>query len=273
MTKYYFLVAVLGFCPLNAARGDLNQYMLRTTEWLVDHSQVICVVEFEGEDSDSVARVLRTIKGNAEAVQWPLKRMDHDGYPYFGPPPHGLVRLLFIGENNELWQSVQLGRSPLESPTLSEAFYGVGQYGQVYLTESSLVDAIGAQLRAARSRPVTRRRTSTHFERSGIEAPQSFPFENGGETFVLIVDFNERRRDYFLTQLTEGDCAERVHAIKELSQLHDTQAMTAIRAATAATDVEPSHAFSWSDRSVHSQADEVVRAAARDALTRLQRAP
>jgi hypothetical protein len=192
-----------------------------------------------------------------------------DGYFYFGPPARGTVRLLFIGENQVLWQAVDLGRHPIDAPTLHDVFYGADQYGQVHLTESSLMDTIRAHMAAQPSSAVTRRKTSTHFDRSGIVAPPHFPFENGGETFVLVVDFTERRRDYYVAQLENGDCAERVHAINELSQLEDPKANAAIEAATRASGVEPSHAFSWSDRRVHAQADEVVRAAARNALKRL----
>ncbi len=267
------LLVSLCLLPLSSVYADLNQYMVRTTEWLVDHSTTICIADFSDKEADSTPKVLHTIKGDSKTLAWPLKKADFDGFHYFGPPASGTVRLLFIGENHELWQAVDLGRHPIDSPTLHNVFYGVNQYGEVHLTESSLMHAIRTHMAAEPAKPVKRRKASTHFGRSGIEAPRSFPFENGGETFVLVVDFNTRRRDYNVALLQTGDCDERVHAIKELSQLEDTKATSAIRAATRASGVEQSHVFKWSDRRVHSQADIVVQTAARDAMKRIERAP
>lgn len=273
MTTRLLLLLLLCLCSLRAAHGDLNQYMVRTTEWLVDHSRVICMAQFDEEESISSGKVLTAIKGDASTVKWPLKEPHFDGYYYYGPPARGTVRLLFIGDNQELWQAVEIGRYPINSPTLHDVFYGVDQYGKVHLTESSLIGSIRAHMNARPTNAVTRRKTSPHFGRSGIEAPPDFPFENGGETFVLVVDFTEQRRDYYLEQLKDGDCAERLHAIRELSQLDDPKAFAAIEAATRASGVEPSYSFHWSGRRVHVQTDELVRAAASEALKRLNRGP
>lgn len=272
MTARYLLILMLCLCSPGTAHGDLNQYMVRTTEWLVDHSSVICVAEFDDEKPNSIRKVLTTIKGDATALNRTPKKPSFDGYPYFAPPAGGAVRLLFIGENQELWQAVTLRRYPTERPTLHDVFYGVDQYGQIHLTESSLMDAIRAHMAAKPSKSVTRRKSSPHFGRSGIEAPPYFPFESGGETFVLVVDFTERRRDFYLSQLKSGDCAERLHAIRELSQLEDTMAHAAIEAATRASGVSPSHMLQWSYRGVPHQSDrpdDMVRNAARDALKRI----
>ena len=67
------------------------------------------------------------------------------------------------------------------------------------------------------------------------------------------------------------DSNERVHAIRELSQLEDTKAIDAVEAATRASGVKPSHVFKWSDRRVHSQADIVVQTAAQNATKRIER--
>jgi len=253
--------------------ADLNQYMIRTTEWLVDHSSVICLVEYSNDPSVASPKLLRTLKGTPEEIEWPLKKADFDGYFYYGPPARGAVRLLFVGGENELLQAVDLGRSQIESPRLHDVFYGVDRYGNLHLTESSLIDGIRDRLNALPSPPVARRRDSTHFDRSGIEAPASFPFECGDETFVLVVDFTVARRDHYLAELQSGDCPERLHAIKELSQLEDPKATAAIEAAakTKASSVLPSHVFRWSDRRVHSQAEETVRSAAEAALKRIRR--
>lgn len=267
--RWILITFCLFLCKV--AHADLNQYMIRTTEWLVDHSKVICVAEFEDAISDSMRRVLTTIKGDAKSVKWPLKKPKSDGYMYFGPPSKGTVRLVFIGENHEMWQAVQLGRHAGDSPTLHDVLFGVSQYGKLYVTESSLIDAIRTQMAAPPSNSVVRFRSSPHFGRSGIETPPSFPFENGGETFVLVVDFNERRRDHFLRQLKAGDCAERLHAIRELSQLEDSAAGAGVEAATRAVGVTPSHVYRWSDRRVHSESDDSVRLAAQNALKRMEK--
>ena len=197
----FALFTFLCLSPLRPLHADLNQHMVRTTEWLVDHSTVICIANFSDEGGNPKPKVLQTIKGDSKALTWPLKEADFDGYHYLGPPATGTVRLLFVGENHELWQAVDLGRHPISSPTLHQVFYGVSQYGEVLLTESSLMDAIRTHMAAQPGTLVKRRNTSTHFSRSGIEAPRSFPFENGGETFVLVVDFNTGRRDYYIKQL------------------------------------------------------------------------
>ncbi|MCA9177168.1 MAG: hypothetical protein KDB14_21915 [Planctomycetales bacterium] len=269
MTTRLLLITAACLCSASTALADLNQYLIRTTEWLVEHSRVICVAEFADAKPDAVPKILSTMKGDAKTVNWPLKAPRFDGYYYYGPPASGMVRLLFIGGQQELWQAVDLVRQPIGAPTLHEAFYGVDQFGRVHLMESSLMKSVRAQLAAPRSAPVTRRR-SAHFDRSGIEAPPYFPFENGGETFVLVVDFNERRRDHFVKQLSSGDCAERLHAINELAQLEDPSAHAAINAAQAASGVEPSYAFRWSDRLDQPQMDAIVRKAATAAYEKIE---
>ena len=117
------------------------------------------------------------------------------------------------------------------------------------------------------SQPVPRRKDSMYFYRHpGIEASHKFPFETSEETFLLIVDFTVARRDHYLAQLRQGDCAQRVHAIHELSHFDDPKALAAIEAATKPSSVEPSYVFKWSDRRVHSQTGDVVRSAATAAL-------
>ncbi|MEM7477585.1 MAG: hypothetical protein AAF483_21570 [Planctomycetota bacterium] len=245
--------------------------MVLTTEWLVDHSSVICVVDVAGNEVESKPNILSTLKGNAAKLDWPLKKAELEGYFYFGPPASGTVRLLFINENGELWQAVQLGRKHSDSPTLFEAFYGVDQYGKIHLSESSLFRAIRTHIAVQPSKSIARLSTSNHFARSGIEAPSDFPFESAEETFVLVVDFNTRRRDFYLRQLSEGDCAERLHAIRELSQLVDTAAVAGIEAATRVTGVNPSYTGRWAELRVDRLSDESVRLAARKALKEIEK--
>ena len=270
-TRLLLPLALMCLCPARAAQCDLNQYMVRTTEWLVDHSSVICVARFGDKEQESTDEVLASIKGDTSTLKWPLKKPPFDGYLYYGPRTGGTVRLLFIGDNQELLQSVELGKHPVDSPTLHDVFYGVDQYGNVHLTESSLMGSIRQQMKARPSKVVTRRKTSPHFDRSGIEAPPDFPFENGGETFVLVVDFTEKRRDHFMEQLKTGDCAERLHAIKELSQLDDSKAYAAIEAATQTSGTSPSYSFDWPHGRTDLRADARVRTVASETLKELNR--
>lgn len=272
------LAALLCLTSMRAAYGDYHQYTILTTEWLVDHSSVICIAEFDddkSEKTDSFRRVVRTFKGDAKTLKWPLKDAeDLVNYCYYGPSPRGKMRLLFIGENGVLWQAVELGREQSRFDLfLADVFYGTNQYGQIHLTESSLISSIRDHLDSPPSKRVAQRSTATFFDRSGVTAPLYFPFETNNETYVLIVDFTEQRRDYFLKLLQTGDCAERLHAIGQLAQFDDPVALAGIEAATRASGVEPSHIFALKDPGIDVAPvapDDMVRTAARNALMRLR---
>lgn len=262
----HLLIFVLVCCSAQASLADLNQSMIRTTEWLVDHSEIICVVKF-----DVRARtVLRTIKGRSNQIEFPLSGPESNGYHYFGPPDKGHVRLLFIAKNGDLLQAVELGRSQWAVPSLHDVYFGVSQYGEVYLTESQLLSAIHRQLLAPPSPPVARRKSSTHFSRSGIEAPARFPFESGSETYVLIVDFTVARRDHFIGKLKTGDTTERLHAIKELSQIADGPSLEALRQASKTTEADSSAVFIWSGRDTYAHSVNAIRSRAELALQTLR---
>lgn len=276
------LAALLCLTSIRAAYGDYHQSMILTTEWLVDRSSVICIAEFddgESKKTDSIRRVVSTIKGDAKSLKWPLKRAEDlvPFYTCYSPSQRGKVRLLFIGESGELLQAVELGRQQVRySPTLADVFYGTDQYGQLHLTESSLIRTIREHLNSRPGKRIAQRKTATFFKISGVTAPSDFPFETNHETFVLVVDFTEQRRDYYLKQLRTGDCAERVHAIHELSQLDDPVALAGIEAATRASGVERSHIFALKDHRVDAAPiapDDMVRATARNVLMRLRRLP
>lgn len=265
------LIMVL-YCSMTSPTfGDLNQYMVRTTEWLVEHSSLVCVAEFEDAKSDVVRQVLYTFKGDSKALKAPLKKPAFDGYHYFAPQANGLVRVLFIGDDQTLWQSVGLTKSLLDTPTLYDVFYGVNQFGNIHLTESALLTAIRAQINAEPTKPVRRYEGSTHSKRSGINAPAEFPFECSDETFVLVVDFTERRRDYYLQHLKEGNFAERLHALHELSQLDDPLAKAAIEAATKASNIDPYFSFAFDNRPASEQRQELIRSIARRAMEKINR--
>ena len=281
MFMRFLLIVIVCQTPMKVAFSDYHQYTILTTEWLVDHSSVICIAEFDdakSRETDSFRHVVRTFKGNAKTLKWPLKREeDFVKYNYFGPSDRGKLRLLFVGENSQILQAVELGREQSRYDLyLSDVFYGTDQYGQLHLTESSLIHSIRNHLNAPPSKRLPQRRTATFFDRSGVSAPPYFPFETNHETYVLIVNFTERRRDYYLKLLRTGDCAERLDAIGELSVFDDSVAVAGIEAATKASDVEPSHIFGLKDPRVGAapvEPDEMVRTAARNAIKKLRKVP
>jgi len=263
------------------AYGDCHQYTILTTEWLVDHSSVICNAEFDdakSEKIDSFRRVVRTFKGDAKTLPWPLKDAeDLENYSYYGPSPRGKMRLLFIGGNGVLWQAVELGREQSGFDLLlADVFYGTDQYGQIHLTESSLISSICDHLESRPGKRVAQRSTATFFDRSGVTAPLYFPFGTNNETYVLVVDFTEQRRDYFLELLQTGDCAERLYAIGQLAQFDDPVALAGIEAAMRTSGVEPSHIFALKEPGIDAipvPPDDRVRTTARNVLKTLRRVP
>jgi hypothetical protein len=141
------MAAVVCAAISGVGKADLNQHCIRTTEWLVDNSTVIAVVREPHHGAGGKSTVLRTLKGDATQIVWPLKESPFDGYDYYGPPSHGPVRLVFVRETSELLAGVKLGRGQVHEPRIHDVLYGVTQYGQLLLTESDLFAAIAAQLR------------------------------------------------------------------------------------------------------------------------------
>ena len=226
------------------ANADLHQYYIRSVEWLTANSDIIVVVHEGASDNKDQRAIRLTLKGDRTRIKWPLKPVKLKGFNLYAPPDAGAVRVLFIRGRSELLQAVQLDRDQVvQTPTIHDVFYGVTQYGELILSESALIDAIQSQTKAPVSRQLRQRKTSwssPHFARSGVSAPNSFPLESNGQTFVLIVPLNESRRDHFVKKLQNGNASERLHAIWELSQYDDAKAMAAIRAATTIDNVEPS---------------------------------
>ncbi len=48
--------------------------VLYSVEWLVDESNVILIAEYADEVTDVKPKILRTLKGQQEVVQWPLTK-------------------------------------------------------------------------------------------------------------------------------------------------------------------------------------------------------
>ncbi len=97
--------------------------VLYSVEWLVDESNVILIAEYADEVTDVKPKILRTLKGQQEVVQWPLtKAILRAGA--LQPDSAGRIRLLFIRGTAELLQSVKLNRDYTREPSIREAFLG-----------------------------------------------------------------------------------------------------------------------------------------------------
>lgn len=262
----FVLVAMAGWTAIvNVGRADISQFCLRSTEWLVDNSDIIAVVREPGKGKGDQHTVLRTLKGDADRIVWPLKGSRFDGYEYYEPPSNGVVRIVFVRGSSELLQAVSLGRYHMNAPAIREVLYGVTEYGQLLLTESDLFRTIDARLRSPPAQPVFRKKNSRHYDRSGIEASSDFPLGCADEEYVLIVSFTVARRDHYIKVLESGDAAERIHAISELSQLIDEAARNAIRKASVANDVPV--AYQWnSEHAVRVLTGAEVRTRAKQAM-------
>ena len=258
-------VIICAACPVSS-RADLYQSCIRTVEWLVDNSDIIVVVRDTPDAAGKNPTVIRTLKGDASKLKWPLKKAPVGGYTYYGPPSGGTVRLIYVRGTSELLQSVKLGRKRPSAAKVHDLLYGVTQYGKLLLNQSDLFSAITTQLKARRATPVARKKDSPHFKRSGIEASPNFPLEQSDDTYVLIVSFTTARRDHFIKQLKTGDAVERLHAIHELSQLIDAKAKRAIKDAATCKNVTPSYKFTWAGEVVKELTAEDVRKKARRVL-------
>ncbi len=68
--------------------------VLYSVEWLVDESNVILIAEYADEETDMKPKILRTLKGQQEAVQWPLTKAIRRA-DALQPDSAGRFRLLF----------------------------------------------------------------------------------------------------------------------------------------------------------------------------------
>ncbi len=255
------------FGNTTVAFADLNQYRLRTVEWLVDNADVIAVFQLSPSDPP---KLLHTYKGETAQIEFPLSPSAFDGYYYFERPAEGPIRLYFIRGTNELLEEIEIGRRvPRDSPKLMDVYYGTTQYGKVLLSEQMLLQTVLARL-AAKPTPIIKPNVRVaHARKSGVNAPSDFPLESGGETYVLIVPFTSERRDHFLNALKNGKALEKIRAIWGLHYFDDPSSKQAIIEATRLTSVEPTYLFN-SDGRVEIGQEDVVRAA-KEALEWLPR--
>ncbi|WP_166826752.1 hypothetical protein [Thalassoroseus pseudoceratinae] len=246
------------FVNTTGAFADLNQYRLRTIEWLVDNSDTIGVFQV---DETKPPAVLHTFKGDAANIEYPLAPPKFDGYLYFSRMVEGPIRLRFIRGTSELLEEIEIGRrSPIDFPTLLDVYYGVTQYGNVVLSERVLLETLSGRLRAKTGPTIDPNPRVAHARKSGVVAHSDFPLESGGETFVLIVPFTTERRDYFIKMLKDGPAAEKIRAIRELRIFDDPLSRQAITEATRLDSVKSSSVFTQEGR-VEIGREDVIREA------------
>lgn len=167
-TLFSLMVWFFAATASDNAMADLDSRIMYSIEWLVDESDTIVVVRDAPNQADALPEVIKCIKGNAASIKWPLTPMTTrwPDYKNCVPPSTGSVRLLFIRESSLLLQAVSLGR-PGDIPAIGwteffthhegvplagihSTLYGVSQFGDLLLTESSLHAAIDARLKLNR---------------------------------------------------------------------------------------------------------------------------
>ncbi len=246
------------FGNTTGAFADLNQYRLRTVEWLVDNADVIAAFRVSPSDPP---KLLHTYKGDPARIEYPLKPSEFDGYYYFKRPAEGPIRLYFIRGTSELLEEIEIGRQvPTDPPKLMDVYYGATQFGKVLLSERMLLQTMSTRL-AAKPTPIIDCNTwVAHARKSGVNAPPDFALESGGETYVLIVPFTSERRDHFLNMLKNGKAREKIRAIWGLHYFDDPACVQAITEATRLTSVEPTYLFTPEGRNEIGR-EHVIRAA------------
>lgn len=228
-------IGITFFFPLSTSRAqysiDLDRATLFSIEWLVDESSVIAVAKFPVEQAESgraessaasKPELLRTIKGNFGDLKWPLVMPQEIVLgQHAGPPVGGRIRLLFVRGTSELLQSVKLGRGYDDPPKLWDKWYGITQFGEMLLTESSLYRAVNGRLQA--------KRDAAPNARVYVDISHDMSVQVYSDRLWLRVPAGLERRDHYLKLLKTGDAAEKVYSIRVLAKMNDAQASDAIR--------------------------------------------
>lgn len=218
--------------------------VLYSVEWLVDESNVIVIVEYADDVTDTKPKILRTLKGQHDLIQWPLTKVIRRT-DVVQPDSAGRIRLLFIRGSDELLQSVQLSRGYTREPSIREAFLGVSQFGTLFLSETDFLRAVQRRVRGPRTATVARYRNIQEIKPGDgwIASPSEFPLQTGEDYFSIVVPSDEERRDYFLQQLEEGNVQEKTTALYELASFKDQRATEAIVKAMKCEHAEAAHTF------------------------------
>lgn len=251
------------------ANADLDSRIMYSIEWLVDESDTIVIVRDSRDFASGNPEVIKCLKGDAASIQWPLTAMTTRWPDYKNciPPSTGPVRLLFIRESSLLLQSVSLGRQraipaigwteffthheavPLAG--IHSTLYGVTQFGDLLLTESSLHAAIEARLKQKRTPVKVRANLYSAYELDSVDlgmkesekfacssTPSQFPLEHNNEIFSIVVPSDTIRRDHYLEQLKSGGVIEKIFAVHQLASMMDPPAHAALRVASQSDEVE-----------------------------------
>lgn len=292
-TDFHGLMLGLGFLVwLSAATvmGQEKQYGMMSIDWLVDESDVIAIVLEKQNPIEQ--KVLKTIKGRSEAVDW--KNIQITNRAGFLEPPSKIprnlnhkeqVRLLFVRGQGVLLQAVSLERSesitsvnhsthpdykPYPRLGIETKLYGVTQFGELLLTESQLFRAINDRMKIAHQPIPLRPSCGKHLGGEGAlparNAPESFPLNNDDETYFLVVPFDHIRRDHFQSLLANGDAEEKLYAIRELAILDDEAATHTIEQAANCPEAREVFHFESSTGETVAWTAEDVRAAAKAEL-------
>lgn len=294
VVRYLMVLGFLICCNATTAQGQEKQLGMMSIEWLVDESDVIAIVLEKQTPAEQ--KVLKTIKGRSESVDWHnLQMANRDGF--LTPPsqiPRNLnhkerVRLMFIRGRGELLQSVSLERSeniasvnqtshpdykPYPRLGFQTKLYGVTQFGELLLTESKLFRTIEDRMKFAHQPIPLRPNCGKHLGGDGAlparYAPESFALNNDDETYYLVVPYDASRRDHFLSLLANGDAAEKLYAIRELAIFDEASSTNAIERAANCIEAREVFHFEKSSGEVVAWTAADVRAAANAELQRLR---
>lgn len=258
---------VLGFIT-ERAMADLDTRIMYSVEWLVDESDSIVIVRDSQNPGQDHPTVIKCIKGKEDSIVWPLTPLltRWPDYKNCIPPSTGPVRLLYIRKSSLLLQSVSLGRKktippigwnefltqhdPIPIAGIHSTLYGVTQYGELLLTESSLYAAIENRMKMTRTPIKVRTHSYAINEHNSLEAdlqksdksaysstPYQFPLNHTAEIYSIIVPSDTHRRDYYINVLQSGIVFDKISAVNELAAMMDPLAHAAVRETTQSNEI------------------------------------
>lgn len=262
-----FAWLVLAFIS-ERAMADLDTRMMYSVEWLVDESDTIVIVRDAQNPEQDHPKVIKCLKGKVDSIVWPLSPLltRWPDYKNCVPPAAGPVRLLFIRKSSLLLQSVSLGRKktvpaigwnefftqhdPIPIAGIHSTLYGVTQYGELLLTESSLYGAIEDRIKLSRNPIQVRTHSYAINEQNSLEAdlkesdkfaysttPNQFPLNHTDEIYSIIVPSDTHRRDYYVNLLRNGSTFDKIYAVNELAVMMDPLAQAAVRTAMQSDEI------------------------------------
>jgi len=156
---------------------DVTSPVLRSIEYLVDHSNQIAIVDF-GNKPDAEPEIRHVLKGLRKDVKFPLKHPKMLGRTLRGPTNKGRIRLVFVENGNQLLGSTDLARVTDTSTLLDREYYGVDQFGKLLMSERDLLDAIRKRMEIGKQNrsPFHHRRVISSSGTKGVivYAPRGF---------------------------------------------------------------------------------------------------